>query len=294
MPKINGELVRKAMLPPRPDQVGWIPRGTTRDGKKARAVPHVDARYVMSTLDAVFGPEEWEFDYEIQALNVESGIRYCVVKAKLSVSGVTKCDVGTAYAEPDRNGEMKVDRYKNLVESAVSHALKRAAVHFGVARVLYEIEGVWTPFDADKKTFTETPVIPPAQLAEAMRTCGLDGEVPEAWKNQKAHARGGSAAPEGARNAPREAGRGASREPAPERQARAETGQKQPAQAAGKPARAELRGVVRAWIERAVKTCNIDNEQAEKLLAECHAELTTDVRANEIIRTLRELGTPAR
>lgn len=114
------EEVRQKLLQPFDDGVvQW------REGKFA----YVEARDVMSRLDEVVGPGNWHFHCEL--MHAEPG--EAAVKGSLTVLGVTREDVG----EHKRSGPNdRIEVYK----AAVSDALKRCAVHFGIARYLYELE----------------------------------------------------------------------------------------------------------------------------------------------------------
>jgi len=98
-----------------------------------KMVDYVDARYVQDTLDSTVGSNNWKFSYEIICLPSEN--HPGAIKGKLSVrysdEWNTKEDVG----------EYKVNRFA-AIKSGVSDALKRCAVHFGIARDLYSDEEV--------------------------------------------------------------------------------------------------------------------------------------------------------
>jgi hypothetical protein len=99
-------------------EVKWLNKG-------GRDLAYITARDVMNRLDEVIGPENWEDDYEPFGSDG--------VKCKLTVrfddhTTVTKTGVGGA-------AEMK-DGADNEA-SAESHAMKRAAVKFGIGRYLY-------------------------------------------------------------------------------------------------------------------------------------------------------------
>lgn len=108
----------------KPEQVSWRVQGKSADGKPL-ALAYIDARNVMDRLDEVVGSENWAFDWD--AVVVENGA-VKVAKGKLSLfGGAPKCDIGDSGGiEPNK--------------SAVSDALKRCAVHFGVGRYLYDLE----------------------------------------------------------------------------------------------------------------------------------------------------------
>jgi hypothetical protein len=84
-----------------------------------------------------------------------------MVRCKLTVMGVTKEDAGEASQEDEP------------LKSAVSDALKRAAVHFGIGRYLYYLPRVWAPFDPQKRRFIEQPRLDPAAVRRALALCGV-------------------------------------------------------------------------------------------------------------------------
>ena len=85
-----------------------------------RMLSYVDARAVAQRLDDVVTPAGWDFSVELQAGDV--------VKGKLVVGGIVREDVGYPNSDDD------AEPYK----SAVSDALKRCAVLFGIGRHLYD------------------------------------------------------------------------------------------------------------------------------------------------------------
>ncbi len=103
-----------------------------KDGKPyVRVIAYIDARAVMDRLDAVVGPGNWSFDWQPLITSAQA---VTVVKGSLTVLGVPQSDVGAA----------------GPTKAAVSDALKRAAVHFGVGRYLYDIEATWAQAKLDK------------------------------------------------------------------------------------------------------------------------------------------------
>jgi hypothetical protein len=113
-------------------------------GTRALAVTYVDARAVQDRLDAVFGVDGWSTKYTPLA----DGSVMCDLSCRFGDEWVTKGDVGSLSAQPDAGDRVK---------AAFSDALKRAAVHFGVARYLYRLGGQWLDYDPVKKQFRGTP-----------------------------------------------------------------------------------------------------------------------------------------
>jgi len=101
------------------------PGSATNDGSKVVALPYIDARQVMDRLDEVVGCGHWSFDW----VPMDSDGK--AVKGILTVLAVSHADVGEA------------DKEAEPWKSAVSDSIKRAAVHFGVGRYLYDLPQVW-------------------------------------------------------------------------------------------------------------------------------------------------------
>jgi hypothetical protein len=136
-----------------PDELDWKPQAT-KDGK-ALAVAYIDARAVMNRLDFAVGPGNWSFDWNAVGGDPKR------IKGTLTVCGVSRSDAGEAEKEDEP------------VKSAVSDALKRCGVHFGVGRYLYYLGGVWAGYDQSRRRFTEQPQFHPDALTRALRICGV-------------------------------------------------------------------------------------------------------------------------
>lgn len=154
--------------------IQWKPQATRKEGDKALAVAYIDARDVMRRLDDVVGGE-WGFYWE--------PIGDTAVKGILTVCGVTRSDVGE-----EGDGPMG-----KTIKAAVSDALKRCAVHFGIGRYLYYLGGTWVAYDAQFKRLKETPKLPKWALpgehervpqdAPAVAVDEADDDAPEASDN---------------------------------------------------------------------------------------------------------------
>lgn len=87
---------------------------------KSYTAQYVTARTVMNILDGVVGPANWRTEFEPFA----NGVVQCTLYLRIDEEWLGKSDVGTKTdIEPEKG--------------AVSDALKRAAVHWGIARELY-------------------------------------------------------------------------------------------------------------------------------------------------------------
>ena len=154
--------VRDALSAPIPvDEIGFKPQVTTDDS--ALMVAFIDARWVAERLDDA-ADGDWHFTWEDLGLKGDNQ----VIKATLTVCGVTRQDVGEHKLD-----NSPIDPYK----SAVSDALKRAAVLFGLGRELYRMEANWIKWDKQKRR----PM--PGEM-ETLRAKLLSAQVP--WNHNQA------------------------------------------------------------------------------------------------------------
>lgn len=99
----------------------------TRNGeKKSFEVSYIDARTVIERLNAVV-PGDWHFENELISMPCDASNGKWVIKGRLTVNGCVHEDFGM------NDNEDAFDPPK----SAVSDALKRCAVHFGIGMELY-------------------------------------------------------------------------------------------------------------------------------------------------------------
>lgn len=117
-----------------PSAVHWRVQGQpfeskTRKGEySAMALAYLDARDVMDRLDDVCGQENWQTEYH----ETPKGRLIC----RLSI-----CIDGVWVTKSDGAGDTDVEGEKG----AISDALKRAAVSWGIGRYLYRLESPWVP-----------------------------------------------------------------------------------------------------------------------------------------------------
>jgi hypothetical protein len=122
------EVARRLREPFDPNDVDFRVQGKASEQTgKAQVVAYVDARVVQDRLDAVVGIGNWAFDW--QPLVIDKG-EVMVAKGTLTIFGVSKSDAGSAS-----NFEQSL--------GAVSHCFKRAAVHWGIGRYLYNLPMAW-------------------------------------------------------------------------------------------------------------------------------------------------------
>lgn len=113
--------------------VSWRAQNLTQNGDKALALAYIDARDVMDRLDAVCSPENWQDRYEFHGART-----VCYLSIRIGNEWITKADGA---------GDSDVEAEKG----AISDALKRAAVKWGIGRYLYSIESPWVPCESYEK-----------------------------------------------------------------------------------------------------------------------------------------------
>jgi hypothetical protein len=111
------------------DAIHWRAQTMTKDGGSALALAYIDARDVMDRLDAVCGPAGWQDSYT----ETPKGRLICTLSI-LSPEGEW-------ISKSDGAGDTDVEGDKG----AISDALKRAAVKWGIGRYLYGLKDVWAP-----------------------------------------------------------------------------------------------------------------------------------------------------
>lgn len=152
----------------------------------ALMVMFIDARDIQNRLDSIFGIDGWQFEVQPIAKS-DSKVASAVGKlsVKLGDTWVTKSDVGEA--------SQNEASYKD----AVSDALKRCAVHFGIFRYAYSLKFPWSKKvggGSEKYPKFENPVIPYDFLPESDKVCEHCGEhIPETVTGNKGTVDGGVA-----------------------------------------------------------------------------------------------------
>jgi hypothetical protein len=118
------------------EAIQWKPGATNKDRTRGLALAYVDLRHYIDRLNEVAGID-WSDDYEVQ----EAGK---VVLCRLTIAGVTRCDVGEAAPNE-----------QNTATTALAQAFKRACVKFGMGAYLYRLPRMWVEYDFQRKCFTD-------------------------------------------------------------------------------------------------------------------------------------------
>lgn len=122
-------------------EVQWRVGSTNHDKSKGLALAYIDARSVMDRLDDVVGPGNWHDSYRLLAQTT-----MCQLSVRVDGEWITKEDGAPAT---DVEGE----------KGALSDALKRAAVKFGIFRYGYSLPSQWVELK-DGKYINSPPSLP--------------------------------------------------------------------------------------------------------------------------------------
>ena len=136
--QIQTELAR----PFAPEDLEWRIQVTTQDKSKGLAVPYVTNRAIQDRLDDVVGPENWRNDYKPWHKGDKKEAQLCGISIYLEdrEEWLTKWDgAEDTDIEPVKGG--------------LSDSMKRAAVQFGIGRVLYKMNTVWVQIEQKGKSF---------------------------------------------------------------------------------------------------------------------------------------------
>lgn len=125
----------KLKAPFDPDRVSWRIGSTNGEKTKGMALAYLDARDVMERMDEVCGPENWQDRYEFHGPRT-----ICYLSIRIGDEWVTKADGA---------GDSDVEAEKG----AISDALKRAAVKWGVGRYLYDMVSPWVAIEQRGKSY---------------------------------------------------------------------------------------------------------------------------------------------
>jgi hypothetical protein len=118
------------------ESIDWRIGSTNSEKTKGMALAYIDARAVMDRLDTVCGPDAWQCRYD-------------------TVNGSAVCNLGIKMPsgewlwKADGAGQTDVEGEKG----ALSDALKRSAVRWGVGRYLYDMKAPWVAIEPMGRSF---------------------------------------------------------------------------------------------------------------------------------------------
>lgn len=119
------------------ETIDWRVGSTTADKSKGMALAYIDARAVMDRLDTISGPDGWANNYTFGP----NGSVVCNLGIKMPS--------GEWLWKADGAGQTDYEAEKG----ALSDALKRAAVRWGVGRYLYDMASPWVLIEPMGKSF---------------------------------------------------------------------------------------------------------------------------------------------
>lgn len=108
----------------------------------AMVIPYITNRAIQSRLDAVFGPTGWKNEYKTDQI---SGGVLCGISVWCSdkKEWVTKWD-GVKIEQNQHNKDI------DPIKTAMSNSMKRAAVHWGIGRYLYNMDAMFADCFQDR------------------------------------------------------------------------------------------------------------------------------------------------
>ena len=120
-----------------PEDLEWRLQRADKDGKWGIAVPFVTNRAIQNRLDEVAGSENWYNEFKPWNGDGKKGAQICGISIHFEGRGfITKWDgAENSDIEPVKGG--------------LSDSMKRAAVQWGIGRVLYNMDAVFV--DVEKK-----------------------------------------------------------------------------------------------------------------------------------------------
>lgn len=119
--------------------ISWRAGATTRDKKRAQALPYAEPRVYEDKLNDVCGGE-WSVIFKPWGDNR--------IIAEVTIYGTTRASTG------EENEGFAPGT------AAEAQAFKRACSKFGLGRYLYDIPLQWVEYDAEKGKLLETPSLP--------------------------------------------------------------------------------------------------------------------------------------
>lgn len=123
------DMLAQLAAPFDPEIISWRVGSTTGDKTKGMALGYIDARDVMERLDTVIGAANWQDRYEFHGKRT-----VCYLSIRVDGEWITKADGA---------GDSDVESEKG----AISDALKRAAVKWGIGRYLYDLNSPWVEIE---------------------------------------------------------------------------------------------------------------------------------------------------
>ena len=154
----DAKTIREELARPfAPEDLEWRIQVTSKDKTSGLAIPYVTNRAIQDRLDEVVGPENWYNDYKPWHGNGKKDAQICGISIYFEGKGfITKWDgAEDSDIEPIKGG--------------LSDSMKRAAVQWGIGRVLYKMtKPLWVKIEQKGSSYvicdTERPKLNAAYL----------------------------------------------------------------------------------------------------------------------------------
>lgn len=168
--KTSREIQALLAKPFAPEDIEWRLQTTLVDQMRGIAIPYVTNRAIQNRLDEVVGPENWHNEFRPWHSAGEKEAQICGISIHFEGRGwIQKWDgAEDSDIEPVKGG--------------LSDSMKRAAVQWGIGRVLYSMgETVWVNIEKRGRSFvikdSERPKLDKAYL-DMLKKLGLTHAEP--------------------------------------------------------------------------------------------------------------------
>lgn len=162
MEQKNAREIQRALAQPfAPEDLEWRLQTALEEKMRGLAVPFVTNRAIQNRLDEVVGPDNWYNDYKPWHGTGKKESQLCGIAIYFEGRGfITKWDgAEDSDIEPVKGG--------------LSDSMKRAAVQWGIGRVLYSMDTVWVDIEKRGKSYiikdSERPKLDKAYLGMLQR-----------------------------------------------------------------------------------------------------------------------------
>ncbi len=145
-----------------PEDIEWRLQMTVKDKMVGIAIPYVTNRAIQSRLDDVVGPENWHNEFRPW---------HSAGKKEAQICGISIYFEGRGWIQKWDGAE---DSDIEPVKGGLSDSMKRAAVQWGIGRVLYSMdETVWVAIETRGQSYvikdSERPKLDKAYLSMLKR-----------------------------------------------------------------------------------------------------------------------------
>ena len=160
------EAILRLEVPFASNEVKWIVKATSRDGRKGRVVPYADPRAYTDRLNQVFTASGWTRQYTIHTVSPITRMKKdkAIQTGKVMVTCVVSI---TGFGSHTGSGEEWADD-ENAMTSAEAQAFKRACSCYGLGRYFYDFGEMWVEINEYKQP-KELPDLPSWALPAAER-----------------------------------------------------------------------------------------------------------------------------